>query len=274
MTEPAPPSSLHRAFSFSKDIELSFSRRPSQSSGSHVSENVGKVEPVRVSETDLGNGFRDGEGQVAHSDYAVLEEMGSVHSLPDDLSASELNGSPGSSIPPAELSRMAQEQSGCDTYPDSRYDLHRPPTDFELFLAKSRAEFERDRERNWPTVEIDGESVVNKDVDVTHRKRRKVSVLVRNVSRLLQLFTRWVPRVTMTDFSAFVLILASVTVARVQDTEKATQANDEMLWPNPLLLWPECLAIATSALSTFLSLRTFLEIKLTKNSCCNWNPLY
>lgn len=43
--------------------------------------------------------------------------------------------------------------------------IHLPPvpTDYEIFLAKSQADYERCRERNWATIRIDDESLVSKE---------------------------------------------------------------------------------------------------------------
>jgi hypothetical protein len=66
-----------------------------------------------------------------------------------------------------------------------------------------------------------------------------------------------------------------VTIERVQKSERATQENDEGLWLGPLLLWPECLTIAISTLSSLLSLRTILTNKFInlQKSCCDWDLL-
>jgi hypothetical protein len=67
------------------------------------------------------------------------------------------------------------------------------PSDFEVFLAQSRAQYESERERNWPTVEIDSESFVNKDGSKKGDKKvgYKRFAIVRKILRGVQAVIRY-----------------------------------------------------------------------------------
>jgi hypothetical protein len=56
------------------------------------------------------------------------------------------------------------------------------------------------------------------------------------------------------------LTLVSVTLDKVRTTAENTRENDEKLWPDPTLLWPEYLVTSVAAISFITSLRTSLQI--------------
>jgi hypothetical protein len=189
MAEPIPLSKQDRAFSFGNDIDLSLSlpstrkSPPELSTQSSTPESVDKLEYL--------------EHDPLHSDIGVSSSLkktprrsvGSVHfshheGIPYDADRPirGLTYSTRSSIPYAESSRSAEERM---------MDGGHGPSDFEMFLAKSRDDYERDKERNWPTVEIEEASFLPAKIVPSQFDRRKRYSSIRTVVRVLQVFTRY-----------------------------------------------------------------------------------
>lgn len=57
--------------------------------------------------------------------------------------------------------------------------------------------------------------------------------------------------------SGLILALVNLTTAKVRKTYEIsnTATNEELLWPDPVVLWPEYLVTAVSTISITLSLR-------------------
>jgi hypothetical protein len=190
MTEPVPLSKGDRVFSFGNDIDLSLSlpstRKKSPELYTQPSSTQESLDKVEYREHD-----------PLHSDIGVSSSLkkqprrsaGSVHfshheGIPYDENRpiSGITYSTRSSIPYAESSRSAEER---------RSDGGHVTSDFEMFLAKSRDDYERDKERNWPTVEIEEASFLPAKIAPSQFDRRKRYSSIRTVVRVLQVFTRY-----------------------------------------------------------------------------------
>ena len=75
---------------------------------------------------------------------------------------------------------------------DLACDIPRSPTDYELFLAKSREEYDRDLRRNWPMVEIDEESSAVKNDGSRNFDMNRVLTIMRHLLRVVQAFVRFI----------------------------------------------------------------------------------
>lgn len=191
MTEPIPLSKEDRVFSFGNDLDLSLSLPSSRRKSSP------EVTFQTPSDRESIDKFEYLEHDPLQSDIGATSKLrkstrrstGSVHfshheGIPYDENRpiSAITYSTRSSIPYAESSRSAEE----------RGDLgDRIPSDFERFLAKSREDYERDKERNWPTVEIDDTTFLRAKEPAKHIDRRKQYSSTRTVFRVLQVFTRY-----------------------------------------------------------------------------------
>jgi hypothetical protein len=157
MAEPTPLSKKERSFSFGQDIDLSLSLPGSSTSN----EDPPSYQPPLK---------RLPSGRSVHFE--------SIQERPESILTYN------SSIPYAESSRSAQDR-------ETSYENYRNPSDFEIFLAKSREDYERDKQRNWPTVEIDEESFIQKhEIPKKETPKKKLST-IRTVLRVLQVFIRY-----------------------------------------------------------------------------------
>jgi hypothetical protein len=177
MTEPIPLSKEDRVFSFGNDIDLSLSFPSGQKKSSP------KVAIQTPSAADSVDKFEylehDPLRASSNKRKSTRRSTGSVHlshneGIPYDSTRS--------SIPYAESSRSAEERGDIGD---------RVPSDFEMFLAKSKEEYERDKERNWPTVEIEDTLLLRAKEPSKHIDRRKQYSSTRTVFRVLQVVTRY-----------------------------------------------------------------------------------
>ena len=142
---------------------------------SHVDEKVEAVtHPASTSGGDE-EPFRDSRGSAPGNPQ---HEIASLHDE-DDSSTPEYTSS--SSESQIEVSPTANEA-------DIESQVPYVPTDYEVFLAKSQAEYEKHR-RDWVAIEIENESVGNKD---GHEKNNpwKAFAIVRIIARAIQVFIR------------------------------------------------------------------------------------
>lgn len=59
--------------------------------------------------------------------------------------------------------------------------------------------------------------------------------------------------------SVVVLALVTLTASKVRNTDNITNGNDETLWPQPLILWPEYIITAVSGISFAINLSQQLQ---------------
>lgn len=184
MTEPTPLSKENRAFSFGEDIDLSLSI-PGQNPSA---KKVGGVSPTEVESQpltgDLGVWSSPKKQQSRGSvHFSHQEDIPTGIPVDSDRPYSRLTYSTISSVPYAESSREAQERA-------TGYDSQQYPSDYELFLAKSRTEYENAQRRNWPTVEIDDGSFLRAKQTKEGDKRKRLASL-RGIMRAIQVFVRY-----------------------------------------------------------------------------------
>lgn len=148
------------------------------------------------------------------------------------------------------------------------------PSDYDVFLQKSREEYERDKQRNWPTVEIEDASFSNGPSSSHNADRRKLFATVRMILRILQVVMRYGCLRENIDFSLVVLSMVSLTISSVRDTADSATTNGPSLWPDPLSLWPEYYVAAISGLSFLTSLCKWLAGKHPYHSICHGQLLY
>lgn len=73
------------------------------------------------------------------------------------------------------------------------------PTDYELFLARSQAEHEKHR-RSRVALEIENESIRNKETGEQKNNLRKVLATIRTIARIVQVFIRFILFKKATEF--------------------------------------------------------------------------
>jgi hypothetical protein len=73
----------------------------------------------------------------------------------------------------------------------SRHGSGSNPSDYELFLAKTRAEYDEAQERNWPVVTVDEDQFVRGKGREDIRRRRRRLAHLRTALRTLQVFVRF-----------------------------------------------------------------------------------
>lgn len=187
MTEPIPLSKEDRVFSFGNDIDLSLSF---PSAGKKSSPKVAIQTPSAGDSVDKFEYLEhDPLRASSNKRKSTRRSTGSVHfshheGIPYDENrpVSAITYSTRSSIPYAESSRSAEERGDIGD---------RVPSDFEMFLAKSKEEYEKDKERNWPTVEIEDTLLLRDKEPSKHIDRRKQYSYTRTVFRVLQVVTRY-----------------------------------------------------------------------------------
>ena len=191
MADPVPLSKEDRAFSFGKDVNLSLS-------------GDGKSAPAAAEAAATALGKQDGTG----SPPADLERTSSLKQGPPRLLKGSVRFDPNhiNINLPYDFTRPVSDAASLSStrlaYPESSKlspplekdltDSPEEPSDYDIFLQKSRAEFERDKQRNWPTVEIDDSSFTNlpSSASAKNADRRKLFAMVRKILRCLQVFTR------------------------------------------------------------------------------------
>ena len=65
------------------------------------------------------------------------------------------------------------------------------PTDYEIFLAKSQADYEKHR-RDWVAIEIENESMGNKEPGDQKSNSRKALATIRTIARVVQVLIRFI----------------------------------------------------------------------------------
>jgi len=193
---------------------------------------------------DLGAKARFPKLPTAGSETSFRDsqlEITPATSIYEEQITSEADFSTHSRVPLAEASRMDNERG-----------IGRMGrlTDYEIFLAQSRAEFEQ--ERNWARIEIENESIHNKDGNNRSGDDHPLKS-IRFFLRIFQVCVRWGLALTVTDFSSLVFALINVTAANVRQTENILM-NEMQLWPTPTLLWPEYFIMSAAAASLSFSL--------------------
>lgn len=125
-------------------------------------------------EKELSRDSRGSTTRIHHHETALHDE--------EDSSTPEYTTS--SSDPQIEVSRAGNEGD---------IESHRPhiPTDYELFLARSQAEYEQHR-RNRVALEIENESIRNKETGDQKNNLRKVLATIRTIARIVQVFIRFI----------------------------------------------------------------------------------
>ena len=184
MADPLPLSKEDRVFSFGDDPDLSLSLdgKPSSVKEKRVDTELSRPELER-----RASSMRKGPPRLSG---------GSVHFNPDHVNialpydstrpVSDATYSSSNSIPYAESSKSPPLERNLGDGTDE-------PSDYDIFLKKSREEYERDKQRNWPTVEIEDASFTNVPSSSKNADRRKLFATVRKILRILQLVMRYKP---------------------------------------------------------------------------------
>ena len=256
MGEPVPLSKEDRTFSFGEDVDLSLSL-PSTSVKKSEGKEYKKFSAQPPS-ADLGGltsieehpkeSSKKGDPQVGHYED-ISTEVPADNANP---SYSRLTFSTLSSRPYAESSNEARDRV-------TGYDSQQYPSDYEVFLAKSREDYENAQRRNWPTVEIDDASFFRAKRGKEYDKRKKLATF-RAALRAVQVFVRYPNHAIWFNVSVIVLALVTLTVSKVRNTSNIAQGSNENLWPQPLVLYPEYIITAISGISFAVSLGSGTDI--------------
>jgi hypothetical protein len=181
-----PLSKEDRSFSFGNELDLSLSGdAKTPTAAAEETKSGGTSPPADLERT---SSLRKGPPRLS---------KGSVHFNPDHIniglpydSARPVSGatySSSSSLPYAESSKSVPPPP----VPQDQGDSPEEPSDYDIFLQKSKDEFQRDKQRNWPTVEIEDASFTNLPAaNSKNMDRRKLFAMGRKILRILQVFTR------------------------------------------------------------------------------------
>jgi hypothetical protein len=182
MADPVLLSKEDRTFSFGDGPDISLSGYGKSSSATE--KQVDPAEPSRPELERRTSSMRKGPPRLSG---------GSVHFNPDHVNialpydstrpVSDATYTSSNFIPYAESSKSPALDR------DVR-DGTEEPSDYDVFLQKSREEFERDKQRNWPTVEIEDASFSNGPSSSRNADRRKLFATVRMILRILQVVMR------------------------------------------------------------------------------------
>lgn len=184
MADPLPLSKEDTTCSFGDDLDLSLSLDGKSFSAKEKQVDTGLSRPELERRA---SSMRKGPPRLSG---------GSVHFNPDHVNValpydstrpvSDATYSSSNIIPYAESSKSPPPERDLG-------DGTEEPSDYDIFLKKSREEYERDKQRNWPTVEIEDASFTNSPSSTKNADRRKLFATVRKILRILQLVTRYRP---------------------------------------------------------------------------------
>lgn len=179
MSDPVPLTEEDRVFSFGEDVNLSQSAdgRPA------ASQEGGESPPGSV---ERSSSSKKGAPRVSRGSVRFSPEQVNI-GIPYDSTrpVSGATYSSSSSVPYVESSKTPPSAAR------NLGDTPEEPSDYDVFLQKSREDYERDKQRNWPTVEIDDASFTNQPSIAKNATRRQLFAMVRKILRILQVFTRY-----------------------------------------------------------------------------------
>jgi hypothetical protein len=180
MSEPVPLSKEDRIFSFGDEVDLSLNP-PGYTAKKGTNDVHAQPPPADLGLPSAGGDHPKKGDSKKQARFGHYENIGPDNSENDDRLYSRLNYSPVSSVHPESSDAARERVSG--------YDSQQAPSDYELFLAKSVADYQNAQKRNWPTVEIDDGSFVRVKQG-RHADIRKKLATLRGILRAVQVPVR------------------------------------------------------------------------------------
>lgn len=146
-----------------------------KSIGSHVHEKVEAIPSTSGRGKEVCLDSRDSTTRSHH------HEIASKHEEEDSSTPEYSTSSSESQI------QASREVNQGDIEPSATH----IPTDYEVFLAKSQADYEKHR-RDWVALEIENESVGNKEPGDQNNNSKKALATIRTIARVVQVLIRFI----------------------------------------------------------------------------------